>query len=76
MVCPLFLLVHLPAKSIRSGGLPGSVPGGSSASAGLFALILPLEARRKGFFSENMAKETQKASFAILLMDSFRHICR
>ena len=23
MVCPLFLLVHLPAKSIRSGGLPG-----------------------------------------------------
>ena len=50
MVCPLFLLVHLPAKSIRSGGLPGSVPGGSSASAGLFALILPLEARRKGFF--------------------------
>lgn len=26
MVCPLFLLVHLPAKSIRSGGLPGSVP--------------------------------------------------
>lgn len=27
MVCPLFLLVHLPAKSIRSGGVPGSVPG-------------------------------------------------
>ena len=42
MVCPLFLLVHLPAKSIRSGGLPGSVPGRAAFTPRERALVARL----------------------------------